>query len=44
MSEKILPVGVHYDPCYERHDTGPGHPESAARYRVLEAALATLPA
>jgi acetoin utilization deacetylase AcuC-like enzyme len=36
-------VGVHYDPCYERHDTGPGHPESAERYRVLEAALATLP-
>jgi acetoin utilization deacetylase AcuC-like enzyme len=44
MSEKILPVGVHYDPCYERHDTGPGHPESATRYRVLEAALATLSA
>lgn len=36
-------VGVHYDPRYERHDTGPGHPESAERYRVLEAALATLP-
>jgi acetoin utilization deacetylase AcuC-like enzyme len=44
MSEKILPVGIHYDPCYERHDTGPGHPESASRYRVLEAALETLPA
>ncbi len=43
MSEKSLPVGVHADPCYERHDTGPGHPESAERYRVLEAALATLP-
>jgi acetoin utilization deacetylase AcuC-like enzyme len=36
-------VGVHYDPCYERHDTGRGHPESAARYRVLKAALETLP-
>lgn len=36
-------VGVHDDPCYERHDTGRGHPESAARYRALAAALATLP-
>lgn len=36
-------VGVHYDSCYERHDTGPNHPESAARYRVLEMALAELP-
>lgn len=43
MSDETLPVGVHYDSCYERHDTGPGHPESVARYRVLEAALATLP-
>ncbi len=44
MSDEILPVGVHYDPCYERHDTGQGHPESATRYRVLEAAMAALPA
>jgi acetoin utilization deacetylase AcuC-like enzyme len=36
-------VGIHFDPCYERHDTGHGHPESAERYRVLSAALATLP-
>lgn len=43
MNGKNQPVGVHYDTCYERHDTGLGHPESAARYRVLEAALATLP-
>jgi len=43
MSDPSKPLGVHYDPCYERHDTGPGHPESAARYRVLETALATLP-
>lgn len=43
MSEENPPIGVHYDPCYERHDTGPGHPESTQRYRVLEAALATLP-
>ena len=37
------PVGIHFDPCYERHDTGAGHPESAERYRVLESALAGLP-
>ena len=43
MSELTKPVGVHYDSCYERHDTGPGHPESAHRYQVLETALATLP-
>lgn len=36
-------VGIHFDPCYERHDAGPGHPESAERYRVLSAALATMP-
>jgi acetoin utilization deacetylase AcuC-like enzyme len=44
IMEASKTVGVHYDPCYERHDTGRGHPESAARYRVLEAALETLPA
>lgn len=43
MNEPIQRVGVHYNACYERHDTGPGHPESAERYRVLESALATLP-
>ena len=36
-------LGVHYDACYERHDTGQGHPESPARYRVLREALETLP-
>ena len=36
-------IGVHYDADYERHDTGPGHPESAHRYRVLRTALAGLP-
>lgn len=36
-------IGVHYDADYERHDTGPGHPESAERYRVLRTALADLP-
>jgi acetoin utilization deacetylase AcuC-like enzyme len=36
-------TGVHYDADYERHDTGPGHPESAARYRTLRHALEQLP-
>jgi acetoin utilization deacetylase AcuC-like enzyme len=36
-------TAVHYDPIYERHDTGPYHPESAHRYRVLMAALEELP-
>ena len=43
MTRSNMTVGVHYDSCYERHDTGPGHPESAERYRVLVAALARLP-
>lgn len=37
-------TGIHYDSCYERHDTGEDHPESADRYRVLMAALEELPA
>jgi acetoin utilization deacetylase AcuC-like enzyme len=37
-------AGIHFDAAYERHDTGPHHPESAERYRVLSAALAALPA
>ncbi|MDB6079535.1 MAG: Histone deacetylase, partial [Akkermansiaceae bacterium] len=36
-------VGVHDDACYELHDTGPGHPESAHRYAVLRQALEKLP-
>lgn len=43
MSNQGKRVGVHYDAQYERHDTGPGHPESAGRYRVLRAALEELP-
>lgn len=43
MNENCQSVGVHYDSCYQRHDTGPGHPESATRYEVLKAALETLP-
>jgi acetoin utilization deacetylase AcuC-like enzyme len=37
-------VGVHFSSKYERHDTGPHHPESATRYRALMAALMDLPA
>jgi len=37
------PSGVHFSADYERHDTGPGHPESAHRYQVLRAALEALP-
>ncbi len=36
-------IGVHYNPVYERHDTGPFHPESANRYHVLAAALEEIP-
>ncbi|MBC8126435.1 MAG: histone deacetylase [Gloeobacteraceae cyanobacterium ES-bin-144] len=43
MSGTSRKVGVHFDTTYERHDTGPNHPESAERYRVLEAALNDLP-
>lgn len=41
--KKKRTVGVHFDACYERHDTGPWHPESAGRYRALAAALEDLP-
>lgn len=43
MSGGNRTAGVHYDALYERHDTGPGHPESAERYRVLRSALEELP-
>lgn len=36
-------IGIHYDARYERHDTGPFHPESVERYRALTAALEDLP-
>ncbi len=41
--EDIPTLGLHYSDQYERHDTGAGHPESAARYRALRKALAELP-
>ncbi|MCU0749171.1 MAG: histone deacetylase [Akkermansiaceae bacterium] len=43
MSEPRRKVGIHYDAKYEKHDTGPSHPESANRYRVLSSALEELP-
>lgn len=43
MSADTRKVGVHFDAKYERHDTGPWHPESATRYRALRAALEDLP-
>ena len=43
MKEDSRTIGVHYDAIYEKHDTGPQHPESARRYRVLRAALEELP-
>lgn len=43
MSDQKKRIGVHYNAAYERHDTGPFHPESANRYHVLAAALEELP-
>ncbi len=33
------PVGLVLDPLFERHDTGPGHPEHAGRLRRVREAL-----
>lgn len=41
--DKARTIGVHYDAIYEEHDTGPHHPESAHRYKVLREALSKLP-
>ena len=41
---KTRRTGIHCDPCYEHHETGPGHPESPERYRVLRSALGELSA
>ena len=43
MHMESKPIGVHYHERYERHDTGPWHPESPNRYRTLCAALEDLP-
>lgn len=43
MSIEPRTVGIHFDAVYEKHDTGPHHPESAHRYRTLTDALQTLP-
>ncbi|HSI63313.1 MAG TPA: hypothetical protein VLE43_09345 [Candidatus Saccharimonadia bacterium] len=34
-----LPTGLLLDGIYRDHDTGPGHPEQPARYRVITDAL-----
>ncbi|MDP3851345.1 MAG: histone deacetylase [Luteolibacter sp.] len=43
MNDGTRTAGVHYDAEYEKHDTGPYHPESAQRYRALKSALEDLP-
>lgn len=43
MSKPPRKVGIHCDAKYAKHDTGPNHPESANRYRVLSSALEELP-
>src|SRR5688572_17258178 len=30
-----MKTAIVHHPIYERHDTGPGHPETAERYRVV---------
>jgi acetoin utilization deacetylase AcuC-like enzyme/acyl-CoA hydrolase len=42
QSDEIPNLGVHYSAKYELHDTGAGHPESAARYQQLRYALTDL--
>ena len=34
-----MKTAIVYHPSYEKHDTGPGHPEMPARYRVVMDAL-----
>ena len=43
MNDTKRRVGIHFNDVYEKHDTGPYHPESATRYRVLTSALEDLP-
>ena len=35
----MVPTGLILDPCFELHDTGPGHPERPARLERLRRAL-----
>ena len=37
--QNIFMTGLHLDPIYKKHDTGPGHPECAARYEAVTKAL-----
>ncbi len=34
-----MPTAIVHHPAFEKHDTGPGHPEQPARYRVVMDAL-----
>ena len=34
-----MTTAIIHDPIFEKHDTGPGHPETAERYRVVMDAL-----
>ena len=34
-----MPTAIVHHPIFEKHDTGPGHPETAERYRVVIDAL-----
>jgi acetoin utilization deacetylase AcuC-like enzyme len=35
-------IGIVYDPAYLKHDTGPEHPETAARLLVIEEAIKSI--
>lgn len=38
-SGAVLPTGLVFDACYERHDPGPGHFENPRRHAALQAAF-----
>jgi len=44
VSQPSAPVGIVTDPAFLRHDTGPGHPESAGRLRAIEPVFEALAA
>jgi acetoin utilization deacetylase AcuC-like enzyme len=43
VEEKTLPTGIVFDPIYEQHLTGPGHPESPARCKAIIKTLSNVP-
>jgi len=34
-----MPTAIVHHPVFEKHDTGPGHPETSERYQVVMQAL-----